>query len=44
MIEYLNKFLILKEEKGESITFGNNAFARIDGKGTISLIDGKNKT
>jgi hypothetical protein len=39
-----NKFLILKEEKGGSITFGDNSSTRIVGKGTISLDNGKTKT
>jgi hypothetical protein len=43
MIGNNNKFFILKEEKGGSVTFGNNASARIVGKGTISLDNGKTK-
>jgi hypothetical protein len=32
-----NKFLTLKEEKGGTITVGDNASTRIVGKGTVSL-------
>jgi hypothetical protein len=39
-----NKFLILKEEKGGSITFADNASARIVGKCIISLDNGNTKT
>ena len=39
-----NKFLILKKGKGGSITFGDNASARIVGKGIVSLDNGKTKT
>ena len=39
-----NKFLTLKEEKGGSVTFGDNSFTRIVGKGIVSLDNGKNKT
>jgi hypothetical protein len=35
-----NKFLVLKEEKGGSVTFGDNASARIVGKGIVSLDNG----
>jgi hypothetical protein len=38
------KIIILKEEKGGSVTFGDNASARIVGKGTISLGNGNIKT
>jgi hypothetical protein len=34
----------LKEEKGGSVTFGDNASARIVGKGIVSLDNGKTKT
>ena len=34
-----NKFLSLKKEKGGNVTFGDNAFAKVVGKGTISLGD-----
>jgi hypothetical protein len=37
------KFLILKEEKGGSVTLGDNSFARIIGKGIVSLHNGKTK-
>jgi hypothetical protein len=39
-----NKFLILKEEEGGNITFGHNSFARIVGKGIVSIYNGKTKT
>jgi hypothetical protein len=39
-----NKLLILKEEKGGSVTFGDNTSARIIGKGIISLDNGNTKT
>jgi hypothetical protein len=39
-----NKFLTLKEEKGDSVTFGDNASARTVGKVIVSLDNGKNKT
>ena len=32
-----NKFLIENKEKGGSFTFGDNAFAKVVGKGTVSL-------
>jgi hypothetical protein len=32
-----NKFITLKEEKGSSVTFGDNASARIVGKGIVSI-------
>ena len=32
-----NKFLDLKKEKGGSVTFGDNVFAKIIGKGKASL-------
>ena len=38
------KFLTLKEEKGGSVTFGDKASARIVGKGSVSLENGKTKT
>ena len=38
------KFLILKEEKGVSVTFGDNASTRIVGKCIVSLDNGKTKT
>jgi hypothetical protein len=38
------KFITLKEEKGGNVTFGDNAYARIFGKGIVSLDDGKTKT
>jgi hypothetical protein len=38
-----NKFLTLKEEKGGSDTIGDNAFARIVGKGIVSIDNGKTK-
>ena len=38
------KFLTLKEEKWGNVTFGDNASARIIGKGTVSLDNGKTKT
>ena len=41
---YHNKFLVWEEEKGGNVTFGDNAFARILGKGTVSLDVGKTKT
>jgi hypothetical protein len=44
MTGYLTKFLTLKKEKGADVTFGDNAYARIGIKGTISLDNGnKNK-
>jgi hypothetical protein len=39
-----NKFLTIKKEKGGSVIFGDNASARIVGKGTVSLDNGKTKT
>jgi hypothetical protein len=39
-----NKFITLKEEKGDSVTFADNASARIVGKGIVSLDSGKTKT
>jgi hypothetical protein len=39
-----NKFLILKEEKGGSVTFRDNASTRIAGKRIVSLDNGKTKT
>jgi hypothetical protein len=38
------KILILKEEKGGSVTFRDNASARIVGRSTISLDKGDTKT
>ena len=38
------KFFTLKEEKGGRVTFGDNGSARILGKCTISLDNGKTKT
>jgi hypothetical protein len=38
------KFLTLKEEKGGSVTFGDNASGRIVGKGIVSLDNGNTKT
>jgi hypothetical protein len=39
-----NKFIILKEGKGGSVTFRDNASARIVGKGIISIDNGNTKT
>jgi hypothetical protein len=39
-----NKFHTLKEVNEGSVTFGDNATTRIDGKGTLSLDNGKTKT
>ena len=38
------KFLTLKEEKGGRVTFGDNGYARIVGKSTASIDNGKTKT
>ena len=38
-----NKFISLKKEKGGSVTFGDNAFAKIFGKGIVSLGNEKSK-
>jgi hypothetical protein len=38
------KFLILKEEKGGSVTFGANASERIFGKCVVNIDNGKTKT
>jgi hypothetical protein len=43
MIQNQNKFLTLKEKEGGNVTFGGNASARIVGKGTVSLDDGRLK-
>ena len=37
------KFLSLKEENWGSVTFGNNAYAKIVGKGEIILEDNNTK-
>jgi hypothetical protein len=39
-----NKFLILKEEKGGNVTFGDNAYVSVVRKGIVSLDNGKTKT
>ena len=39
-----NKFITIKEEKGGNVTFGDNGFARITGRGIVSLDNGKAKT
>jgi hypothetical protein len=44
MTRYQTKFLTSKEEKGGSVTFGDNASTSIVGKGTIILDNGKTKT
>jgi hypothetical protein len=38
-----SKFESLNEEKGGSVTFGNNALARIRAKGIVVLQNGKTK-
>ena len=44
MIGDQNKFITLKEEKRDSVTFEDNASARIVGKGIISIDNGNTKT
>jgi len=44
MIGDQNKFITLKEEKGGNVTFVDNAFATVVGKGIVSLDNGKTKT
>jgi hypothetical protein len=43
MIGNKNKFHTLKEVNEGNVTFGNTATARIGGKGTLSLPNGKTK-
>ena len=43
MIGDQTKFLTLKKENEGSVTFGGNTTSRIDGKGTLSLDNGKTK-
>ena len=40
----ITELLTLNEEKGGIVTFGDNAFARVVGKGMISLDDRNSKT
>ena len=37
MIEDPNKFISLKRNKKGKVTFGNNLFSKIIGKGTVAL-------
>jgi hypothetical protein len=39
-----SKFLTLKEVNGDSVTFVSDATTSIDGKGTLSIHNGKTKT
>ena len=43
MIRDQNKFTSLNKEKGGSVTFGDNSFSKIVGKGTVSLGNEKDK-